>query len=86
MALEKQRIARGMVRWFRPRSQSQLRARRVALALTGLSGLNRYLAANLAGKPTTIIHELGTTGPLRPSKRSPCRGSRHQPATSASAS
>jgi hypothetical protein len=58
VALEKQRIARGMVRWFRPRSQSQLRERCVALALTGLSGLNRYLA----GKPTTIIHELGTTG------------------------
>jgi 2-polyprenyl-6-methoxyphenol hydroxylase-like FAD-dependent oxidoreductase len=63
VVLEKQHIARGMVRWFLPRSQSQLRARRFTLALARLPGLDRYLAASLAGKPITIIHELGTTGP-----------------------
>ncbi|RNL85288.1 FAD-dependent oxidoreductase [Halostreptopolyspora alba] len=62
---ERQRVARSGARWFLPESALQLRARRVAMRLTRLPGVDRYVAGTLAGKPTTLIQRLAAN-PARP--------------------
>lgn len=56
---EKQQAGRKAARWFLPHSHAQLYLRRATLALARLPGLNRVIAGSLAGKPTTIIAQLG---------------------------
>lgn len=58
---DKQRVARSMTRWFLPERPWQLRVRRIAMKLARLPGLDRYLAATLAGKPITLITQLDAT-------------------------
>jgi 2-polyprenyl-6-methoxyphenol hydroxylase-like FAD-dependent oxidoreductase len=52
---EKQRVGRNAAGWFLPRTPTQLRVRRVVLALSGVPGVDRFVAGSLAGKPTTIV-------------------------------
>jgi len=56
----KQRVARIMANWFLPESLLRLRARRLALRLACLPGLDQYVATSLVGKPTMIVRELNT--------------------------
>ncbi|MEU4443751.1 FAD-dependent monooxygenase [Actinosynnema sp. NPDC050801] len=51
---EKQRVARSGARWFLPASPSRLRARRVAMRLSNLPGVNRVVATTLVGKPVML--------------------------------
>lgn len=55
VTLEKQRVARGSARWMLPESRTQLRVRRAALRLSGLPGVDRYLARTLSGKPVSVV-------------------------------
>ncbi len=52
---EKQRVALNAVRWFLPSSATQLRVRRIALGLSHLPGVTRYVAKAMTGKPSTLI-------------------------------
>ncbi|CAM5467153.1 FAD-dependent monooxygenase [Streptomyces abikoensis] len=52
---EKQHAARQGVRWFLPRTQGELRARRLALRAARLPGVGRYLASALTGKSRGIF-------------------------------
>ncbi len=52
---EKQRVARSGTRWFLPTTAGELRIRRAALALARLPLVDRYVAAQLIGKPTAIV-------------------------------
>ncbi|WP_367128166.1 FAD-dependent monooxygenase [Saccharothrix sp. HUAS TT1] len=54
VVLEKQRVARSGARWFLPASPWRLRARRVAMRLSNLPGVDRVVATSLVGKPVTI--------------------------------
>jgi 2-polyprenyl-6-methoxyphenol hydroxylase-like FAD-dependent oxidoreductase len=58
VAEEKQHAGRKAVRWFLPRSATQLRARRAVLALAWLPGLGHLIAGSLAGKHSTIVAQL----------------------------
>jgi 2-polyprenyl-6-methoxyphenol hydroxylase-like FAD-dependent oxidoreductase len=58
VAEEKQRVGRGAVRWFLPRSPTQLRVRRAMMALSWLPGIGHVIAGSLGGKHTAIITEL----------------------------
>ncbi|GAB2925695.1 FAD-dependent monooxygenase [Micromonospora polyrhachis] len=58
---DRQRVARRGARWFLPESRWQLRARRVALRLARLPGLDRRLATSLTGKPTAAVMRLRAT-------------------------
>ncbi|MCC8245918.1 FAD-dependent monooxygenase [Saccharothrix luteola] len=50
----KQQVARSGARWFLPASPWRLRARRVAMRLSGLPGVDRVVATTLVGKPVTL--------------------------------
>ncbi|QQQ79800.1 FAD-dependent monooxygenase [Saccharothrix sp. 6-C] len=50
----KQQVARSGARWFLPASPWRLRARRVAMRLSGLPGVDRVVATSLVGKPVTL--------------------------------
>ncbi|WP_158896139.1 FAD-dependent monooxygenase [Amycolatopsis anabasis] len=52
---DKQKIGRASARWFLPESTLQLRIRRAALRLARLPWIDRYVAATVAGKSTTLI-------------------------------
>ncbi|ONI86714.1 FAD-dependent oxidoreductase [Saccharothrix sp. ALI-22-I] len=54
VVVEKQRVARSGARWFLPASPWRLRARRVAMRLSRLPGVDRVVATSLVGKPVTI--------------------------------
>jgi len=58
VAEEKQRIGRKAARWFLPRSPMELRLRRAMLAMSAVPGVNRLIAASLAGKQTAVIKQL----------------------------
>ncbi|PSL57589.1 2-polyprenyl-6-methoxyphenol hydroxylase-like FAD-dependent oxidoreductase [Saccharothrix carnea] len=51
---EKQQVARSGARWFLPASPWRLRARRVAVRLSNLPGVDRVVAAGLVGKPVRL--------------------------------
>ncbi|MFD1145622.1 FAD-dependent monooxygenase [Saccharothrix hoggarensis] len=51
---EKQQVARSGARWFLPESRLRLRARRVAMRLSNLPGVDRVVATSLVGKPVTL--------------------------------
>jgi 2-polyprenyl-6-methoxyphenol hydroxylase-like FAD-dependent oxidoreductase len=51
---EKQEVARRAMRWFLPRSPMELRLRRLSMRLSGLPGVDRLVAAAVAGKPTAL--------------------------------
>lgn len=55
---EKQRVARGAVRWFLPHGLPGLWVRRALLVLSRVPGVDRMLGGVLAGKPTTVVAEL----------------------------
>lgn len=55
---EKQLVARKAARWFLPRSTTELRLRRVMLALSAVPGVNRLIAGSLAGKQITVIRQV----------------------------
>ncbi|GAA1144778.1 FAD-dependent monooxygenase [Kribbella jejuensis] len=57
---EKQKVARSTARWFLPRSRWELVARRMLLKVLRMPGLRR----SIAGKPTTLIRELGSEVPV----------------------
>ncbi|GAB3543523.1 2-polyprenyl-6-methoxyphenol hydroxylase-like FAD-dependent oxidoreductase [Actinopolyspora lacussalsi] len=59
---EKQRTARGGVRWFLPHTTAQLTLRRIVLGLSRLPGMHRLVARSQIGKPVTTITELGQQG------------------------
>ncbi|MFD0773357.1 FAD-dependent monooxygenase [Streptomonospora algeriensis] len=54
VAEEKQRVGRRGARIFLPDSRWMLWARRIALRLSGLPGVERYIAASLTGKPVPL--------------------------------
>ncbi|WP_158841622.1 FAD-dependent oxidoreductase [Saccharothrix deserti] len=54
VVIEKQRVARSAARWFLPDSRLRLRARRVAMRLSHLPGVDRLVATSLVGKPVTL--------------------------------
>jgi 2-polyprenyl-6-methoxyphenol hydroxylase-like FAD-dependent oxidoreductase len=54
VVLEKQRVARSGARWFLPESPWRLRARRVAMRLSALPGIDRVVATSLVGKPVVL--------------------------------
>ncbi|MFD7657135.1 FAD-dependent monooxygenase [Actinosynnema sp. NPDC059797] len=51
---DRQRVARSGARWFLPDSPLRLRARRVAMRLSHLPGVDRLITTSLVGKPVTI--------------------------------
>ncbi|GAA1572056.1 FAD-dependent monooxygenase [Kribbella hippodromi] len=55
---EKQKTGRSAARWFLPRTRTELVARRLLLRILRVPGLRSLLPAALAGKPTTLIHDL----------------------------
>jgi 2-polyprenyl-6-methoxyphenol hydroxylase-like FAD-dependent oxidoreductase len=55
---DKQASAHNAARWFLPRSRAELLARRAALRLFRLPGLNRYLIRLLSGKQTAVVRAL----------------------------
>ncbi|MGA5128220.1 FAD-dependent monooxygenase [Streptomyces olivoreticuli] len=59
---EKQRVARKGAEWFLPDSQSRLRARRIAMKLAHLPGLDRRFMAVLAGKPVNLLDGAASFG------------------------
>jgi 2-polyprenyl-6-methoxyphenol hydroxylase-like FAD-dependent oxidoreductase len=63
---EKQLTGRKAARWFLPASPTQLRVRRIAMKLAQVPGIDRMLAAVVAGKSTAIIAELHATGRRSP--------------------
>ncbi|MBW4722140.1 FAD-dependent monooxygenase [Saccharothrix obliqua] len=52
---EKQRVARNGAHWFLPSTALRLHARRLALHLTRVPGVDRLIAAGVVGKPTALI-------------------------------
>ncbi len=54
VVLEKQQVARSGARWFLPASPWRLRARRVAMRLSNLPGVDRVVATSLVGKPVRL--------------------------------
>ena len=54
VVLDKQRVARAGARWFLPASPWRLRARRVAMRLSALPGIDRLVATSLVGKPVML--------------------------------
>lgn len=54
---EKQLVARKAVRWFLPRSATEVRIRRLMLGLSRLPGFRALLASSLAGKQTAVISQ-----------------------------
>lgn len=58
IAVQKQQVARRGARWFLPKSPADLRLRRLAMRLSRLPGLDRFLAGAIAGKSTGLITEL----------------------------
>jgi 2-polyprenyl-6-methoxyphenol hydroxylase-like FAD-dependent oxidoreductase len=56
---EKQRVALNAARWFLPHTATQLRVRRVALGLSHLPGVSRFVAKAVIGKPSALIAETG---------------------------
>lgn len=58
VAEEKQKTGRAAAHWFPPASTWQLPVRRAALRATHVPVLNRFVAASVAGKPTTLIRNL----------------------------
>jgi 2-polyprenyl-6-methoxyphenol hydroxylase-like FAD-dependent oxidoreductase len=54
VVLDKQQVARSGARWFLPSSSLRLRARRVAMMLSNLPGVNRVVATSLVGKPAPL--------------------------------
>ncbi|MGH3767332.1 MAG: FAD-dependent monooxygenase [Pseudonocardiaceae bacterium] len=59
---EKQTVARNSARWFLPETALQLRIRRIALRLSRLPGIDRYLAGLVAGKSAALIMNLRREG------------------------
>jgi 2-polyprenyl-6-methoxyphenol hydroxylase-like FAD-dependent oxidoreductase len=55
LVTEKQLVARNGTRWFLPATTGQVRIRRAALALARLPIVDRYVAAALVGKSSSII-------------------------------
>ncbi|MFD0204934.1 MULTISPECIES: FAD-dependent oxidoreductase [Saccharothrix] len=51
---EKQQVARAGARWFLPASPWRLRARRAAMRLSTLPGVDRVVATSLVGKPVRL--------------------------------
>jgi hypothetical protein len=62
VAEEKQKAGRSGARWFLPESALQLRVRRAVLRMANLPVINRYVAAILAGKSTSLIKNLRQSG------------------------
>jgi 2-polyprenyl-6-methoxyphenol hydroxylase-like FAD-dependent oxidoreductase len=62
VAEDKQRVGRAGARWFLPETAMQLRLRRAVLRMARLPVIDRYVAARLAGKPTTLISSLRQEG------------------------
>jgi 2-polyprenyl-6-methoxyphenol hydroxylase-like FAD-dependent oxidoreductase len=62
VAEEKQRVGRAGARWFLPETAMQLWLRRAVLRMTRLPVIDRYVAASLSGKPTTLISNLHHAG------------------------
>ncbi|WP_447001708.1 FAD-dependent oxidoreductase [Saccharothrix isguenensis] len=54
VVLDKQQVARSGARWFLPSSPLRLWARRVAMRLSDLPGVNRVVATSLVGKPAPL--------------------------------
>ncbi|GAB2958550.1 FAD-dependent oxidoreductase [Saccharothrix stipae] len=54
VVVDKQRVARSGARWFLPASPWRLRARRVAVRLSNLPGVDRLVATSLVGKPVML--------------------------------
>lgn len=54
VVVDKQQVARSGARWFLPSSPRRLWARRVAMRLSNLPGVDRVVATSLVGKPVTI--------------------------------
>ncbi|KOX24547.1 FAD-dependent oxidoreductase [Saccharothrix sp. NRRL B-16348] len=54
VVVEKQQVARSGARWFLPASPWRLRARRVAMRLSALPGVDRVVATSLVGKPVRL--------------------------------
>lgn len=65
LAEEKQRAARKGARWFLPENQVWLRARRAAMHLSGLPGVDRLIAAAVSGKPAELSELTAPRGPSR---------------------
>lgn len=61
-AEEKQRTGRAAARWFLPASGLQLRIRRATLRMARLPIVDRYVAAQLAGKSTALIRNSANAG------------------------
>lgn len=55
---DKQRVARGMVRWFLPHSSAELFIRRTMTRLSRMPGVSRLIGSALAGKPVVLVNEL----------------------------
>jgi 2-polyprenyl-6-methoxyphenol hydroxylase-like FAD-dependent oxidoreductase len=51
---EKQEVARRAMRWFLPRSPTEVRLRRLSMLLSRLPGVDRLVATVVAGKPTAL--------------------------------
>ncbi|QFZ20030.1 FAD-dependent oxidoreductase [Saccharothrix syringae] len=51
---DRQRVARSGARWFLPASPLRLHARRLAVRLSTLPGVDRVIATSLVGKPVTL--------------------------------
>jgi 2-polyprenyl-6-methoxyphenol hydroxylase-like FAD-dependent oxidoreductase len=62
VAEEKQRVGRAGARRFLPETARQLRLRRAVLRMARLPVIDRYVAASLTGKPTTLISNLHHAG------------------------
>ncbi|MBB5802466.1 2-polyprenyl-6-methoxyphenol hydroxylase-like FAD-dependent oxidoreductase [Saccharothrix ecbatanensis] len=54
VVVDKQEVARSGARWFLPSSPRRLWARRVAMRLSNLPGVNRVVATSLVGKPAPL--------------------------------
>lgn len=67
---DKQISARNAARWFLPRWRAELLARRAALRLFRLPGLDRYLIRLLSGKQTAVVRAVAsasaTAAPAEP--------------------
>ncbi|HET9142456.1 FAD-dependent monooxygenase [Actinophytocola sp.] len=59
----RQTVARSVAQWFVPRSRLRRQVRRTALHLARLPGADRFLAAAMIGKPTTVIQDLTQRSP-----------------------
>lgn len=67
---EKQQVARRGTRWFLPESGARLRARRAAMRMARLPGVDRLVAGAVVGKPTELREIRSASDEFRTSARS----------------